>query len=207
MSSPRLGGWCAEDAGFMTEPEKILIAGCVKGEKAAWDAFVQQYSNLVYHTIRKTLVSYSNLPRDDFIEELFQEFFADLLAENCKNLSRFRGDRGCTLANWLVVLARRLTIDFLRRQPLPTVELTETIASHEVDVREALIRQEEEDALSRAIEELEPRDQLIINLSYCQGLWPEEIASILRVSVGTFYTQKSRALAKLRDLLKKSGLV
>lgn len=39
----------------MTEKEKTLLAGCVKGEQAAWDAFVQQYSNLVYHVIRKTL--------------------------------------------------------------------------------------------------------------------------------------------------------
>jgi hypothetical protein len=35
----------------MTEQEKTLLAGCVKGEKAAWDAFVKQYSNLVYHAI------------------------------------------------------------------------------------------------------------------------------------------------------------
>jgi len=190
----------------MTEKEKTLLAGCVKGDKAAWDAFVQQYSNLVYHTIRKTLVSYSNPPRDDDIEELFQEFFAALLKESCKNLSRFRGDRGCTLASWLVLLARRLTIDYLRRQPVPTVELTETIASHEADAGEALIRQEEENFLSRALEGLEPRDRLIINLFYQQSLSPEEIAGILKVSVGTFYTQKSRAVAKLRDSLKKSGL-
>lgn len=38
----------------MTEKEKALIAGCLKGDKAAWDAFVQQYSNLVYHAIKKT---------------------------------------------------------------------------------------------------------------------------------------------------------
>ena len=39
----------------MTEQEKTFIAGCLNGEKAAWDAFVQQYSNLVYHAIKKTL--------------------------------------------------------------------------------------------------------------------------------------------------------
>jgi CHAT domain-containing protein len=39
----------------MTDEEKTLIAGCVKADKPAWDEFVQQYSKLVYHTIRKTL--------------------------------------------------------------------------------------------------------------------------------------------------------
>ena len=39
----------------MTEKEQTLIAGCLRSEKAAWDSFVLQYSNLVYHTIKKTL--------------------------------------------------------------------------------------------------------------------------------------------------------
>jgi len=39
----------------MTEKERTLLAGCVKRDKAAWDAFVQQFSNLVYHAIKKTL--------------------------------------------------------------------------------------------------------------------------------------------------------
>jgi RNA polymerase sigma factor (sigma-70 family) len=93
----------------------------------------------------------------------------------------------------------------LRRQPVPAVELTETIASHEADAGEALIRQEEENCLTRALEGLEPRDRLIIRLFYQQSLSPEEIASILKVSVGTFYTQKSRAVAKLRDSLCHVG--
>ena len=39
----------------MTEKDKALVAGCLAGEKPAWDAFVQQFSNLVYHAIKKTL--------------------------------------------------------------------------------------------------------------------------------------------------------
>jgi hypothetical protein len=39
----------------MTEKEKTLLAGCVKGDKAAWEAFVLQYSTFAYSTIRKTL--------------------------------------------------------------------------------------------------------------------------------------------------------
>jgi hypothetical protein len=46
----------------MTEQEMTLIAGCVKGEKAAWDAFVLQYSRLVYHSIKKTFSLYHAEP-------------------------------------------------------------------------------------------------------------------------------------------------
>ena len=48
----------ANSTGCMTENEKNLLAGCIRGDNGSWDAFVLQYSDLVYHTIRKTLVTY-----------------------------------------------------------------------------------------------------------------------------------------------------
>jgi hypothetical protein len=77
----------------MTEQEKTLIAGCVRGEKAAWDEFVEQYSKLVYHTIRKTASLYHVELRDEAVDDLFQEFFHSLLRDNCKKLRQFRGDK------------------------------------------------------------------------------------------------------------------
>lgn len=38
----------------MTEKERNLLAGCIRGDKASWDEFVSQYSALIYHTIKKT---------------------------------------------------------------------------------------------------------------------------------------------------------
>jgi len=34
------------DYGTLTEKEKSLLAGCICGDKASWDAFVSQYSPL-----------------------------------------------------------------------------------------------------------------------------------------------------------------
>lgn len=62
--------------GPMTEKEKTLLAGCVKGDKAAWDALVLQYSKLAYSTIKKTLTLHHTLPQDDIVEDLHQEFFS-----------------------------------------------------------------------------------------------------------------------------------
>ena len=73
----------------MTERKKTLIAGCLKGEKAAWDAFVQQYSDLVYHTIRKTLTLQHTDTRDEVVEDLYQEFFVSILRDECKKLRQF----------------------------------------------------------------------------------------------------------------------
>src|SRR5262245_65537346 len=100
----------------MTEKEQTLIAACLRRDKAAWDSFVAQYSNLIYHTIKKTLNLHHVETRADFVEDLYQEFFLSLLRNEYKKLRQFRGAHGCSLPNWLRILAARLTIDFLGRR-------------------------------------------------------------------------------------------
>jgi RNA polymerase sigma-70 factor, ECF subfamily len=182
----------------MTEREQILIAGCVKGDRSSWSEFVRQYSNLVYHTIRKTLSLHHVDQRDDVVEDLYQELFISLLADDCRKLRQFRGESGCTLASWLRVVASRLTIDFLRKQRPPEAEVTETIASGEPGASDLMLSREQNELLSKAIESLSPRDRMIIELSYHQALPPQEVASIVKMSVGALYTQKSRILDRLR---------
>ena len=187
----------------MTDQEKTLLAGCLRGDKAAWDAFVQQYSALVYHTIRKTLTLHHADRRDDVMEDLAQEFFVSLLRDRCKKLRQFRGDRGCTVASWLRVIASRLTIDYLRQQRPPDVQASDAIPADQPDAPAALIEHEQAQLLAKALESLSSPDRLIIELSYGQALPPQEIAALLKISVGGVYTQKSRVLDKLRESLDK----
>ncbi|MBI4487923.1 MAG: sigma-70 family RNA polymerase sigma factor [Deltaproteobacteria bacterium] len=190
---------------MMTEKEKALLASCVNGEKAAWDAFVLQYSGLVYHTIKKTFTLYHTEPRPDLVEDLFQEFFLSLLHDDFKKLRQFRGDRGCSLASWLRVAAARLTIDYLRKQGPSKVELAATLPHDQPDPSNSLIDEEQERSLSQILQALPSRDRLFIDLYFRQSLAPEEIASMLRVSVSAVYTQKSRILDKLREILQKNS--
>ena len=189
----------------MTEKEKTLLTGCLNREKTAWDAFVLQYSALVYHTIRKTFSLYHTEPRTDLVEDLYQDVFLTVLKDDFKKLRQFRGDRGCSLASWLRVVAARLTIDFLRQQRPPTVEVTDSLPSARPDPPNSLIDNEQGAQLSEALEGLPPRDRLFVDLCFRQSLPSEEIASIFRVSVSAAYTKKSRILAKLRETLRKSA--
>jgi RNA polymerase sigma factor (sigma-70 family) len=189
----------------MTEAEKILIAGCVGGDKAAWDTFVQQFSSLVYSTIYKTMTLYHARPHDPgVVDDLFQEFFVACMRDDCRKLRQFRGDRGCALASWLRVVAARLTVDYLRRQGPADAEVTDAIASDQPDVPSALAAQEEERSLAAALQSLSARERLIIELAFRRSLSAEQSAAILKTSVGAFYTQKSRVLDKLREILGKT---
>ena len=189
----------------MTEQEKTLIAGCVNGDKAAWDALVLQYSKLAYSTIRKTLTLHHALPQDDLIEDLHQDFFLSLCEKDFRKLRQFKGERGCSLVSWLRVIASRVTVDFLRLKRPFTVEVPETLASDQPDPPNTLVDREEERQIAEALDGLSPRDRLFVDLHFYRGLPPEEVAAILNVSVAAVYTLKSRVLEKLRETLRKTS--
>jgi len=77
----------------LTEKEKTLLAGCVKGDKVAWDAFVLQYSKLAYSTIRKTLTLHHAESHADFVDNLYRDIFLSVVKDDFGQLRRFREDR------------------------------------------------------------------------------------------------------------------
>lgn len=188
----------------MIDYEKKILRACLNGEKPAWDALIRRYSKLVYHTIKNTLRRYGKLAHPDVVEDLHQEFFLCLLRDDFKKLRQFRGNKDCTLASWLRVIASRLTIDYLRRLPRSAPDTLHAFPINQPNYSETSIEQEEQRLLSRAIETLSANDQTFIELHVQQALPPQEIASILRTSLGSIYVRKSRVLEKLRRSLRKS---
>ena len=191
----------------LTEQEKTLIAGVVNGEKAAWDAFVRQYSNLIYHTIKKTFSLHHAEPIPDSVDDLFQEVFLSLVKDDFTQLRRFRGDNDCTLASWLRMLAARRTIDHLRKVKFQNDSLEDHFTGAAEEVRDPGIDQDQTRLISKAVAELSPRDRIFIDLVFRHELPALNVAAILRISVGAVYTQKSRILDKLRKTLEKSRLL
>ena len=83
----------------MTEKEKTLLTACLRGEKAAWDEFVRQYSALVYHTIKRTFISYHAEPTPDRVDDIFQEVFLGLVKSDFSGLAGFAATAA---AHWQV---------------------------------------------------------------------------------------------------------
>lgn len=189
----------------MIDKEKTLLTGCLNGEKAAWDAFVLQYSKLVYNSIRKTLSLYHAEFDEAVIDDLHQDFFVAMMRNDFHKLRQFRGDHGCTLASWVKVVATCLTVDLLRKRKSAAIELTDNIPAEQTAFADDLMDQEQERFLQQAFDDLSDRDKLLIDLHFRKGLDPNEIAAIMHVSASVVYTQKSRLIARLRETLKKLG--
>jgi RNA polymerase sigma factor (sigma-70 family) len=67
-------------------------------------------------------------------------------------------------------------------------------------------RQAMQNALSRALERLEPEDRLIVRMRFWEGLTVAAISRALQLEQKALYRRLERALAELREHLERSGV-
>jgi RNA polymerase sigma factor (sigma-70 family) len=195
--------------------EKALLAECVRGDKKAWDLFVEQYSNLVYHTVRKTL----DLHGPDYLygelEDLHNGVFLSLLEHDYKKLRQYKGLRGCSVATWIMTISANYTLNFIRgtkqhqhesldeKVPETGDTVGNGICHPSPSALEILTQTEESDLLRELVDGLDAGDRLFLKYYYEDELSPEEIATVMSVTVSAIYSKKSRILDKLRSIAKK----
>jgi RNA polymerase sigma factor (sigma-70 family) len=83
--------------------------------QAAWDLFAERYRRLSLATIRRLLRD------EDDVMDVYSSVCEALLADDCARLRRYsdqagKGARPASVATWLVVVVRNLTIDWRRRR-------------------------------------------------------------------------------------------
>jgi len=187
--------------------EGELLKGCISGDKEKWDIFVKRYSKLIYHTIYKTLRVNDTPANPDDVNDLFQEVFTSLCAENSRKLRMFDPRKGCNLPSWIRMITMRMTIDHLRKnRPLASVDDLPIEPSQTGD-QETIINEEAISHIRKLLEKLPAKDKLLIELSYMRELPPEEVAQILHISVGAFYTRKNRIIEKLKNLADDENIL
>jgi RNA polymerase sigma-70 factor (ECF subfamily) len=84
--------------------------------------------------------------------------------------------------------------------------LQERVASKVQSPVEILAREEQQDALRRAIDHLPDEQKAVVILSEIQGMKYQDIGEILGVPVGTVKSRMHTAMEKLKDLLSVAEL-
>ncbi|NUM55387.1 MAG: RNA polymerase sigma factor [Candidatus Hydrogenedentes bacterium] len=187
-----------------------LLARCVSGDDSARAQFYGDYVDVIRKAVARTLHRYGVLADSgDEMEDLANEVFAKLLADNCALLDRVRSGR--SIQAWLIVIARNHVIDHLRRASLRNRAATTLIRdvepayvpSHAVTA----IAGERIEAVRAGVAGLETRDRLALELYFLQGLTYAQMADILRENVNTVSARVRRAKGKLRQILERQGII
>lgn len=198
----------------MATGDEAIVHACVAGDQAAWRDFVQKYARLILLVIGRTSGHYGRRLTTEETDDLCAEIFYALVKDGAAKLRAYNPQY--SLTTYLGVIARSVTIDFLRsrRGPRTTGEEHDPAASsvlglddiadgQAVNPEDPLEREEAARAVNDVLASLSTREQLVVKLFYFNGKKYREIADMLDIPLNTVCSTLARALEKLGDRLKK----
>src|SRR5271169_4983564 len=179
-------------------PEAEAIRLAQQGDAAAFERLYRLHSRRVYSLCLRMVGNTAEA------EDLTQEAFLQLF----RKISTFRGESA--FSTWLHRLAVNVVLMHLRKKGLQQISLDETDTSQDEPVKRdygsddrRLTGSVDRIGLQKANADLPPGYRMVFVLHDVEGYEHNEIAEIMKCSVGNSKSQLHKARMKLRERLRQ----
>lgn len=185
--------------------EPALIHAAQTGDLDAFNGLVLAYQSIIYNTALRIMGD------DSLASDATQEAFISAF----RSINSFRGG---SFKAWLMRTVTNACYDELRRQKRrPTVSLEPTndddeeiesphwLADASMTPAEKFEADELEHAIQHCLESLPVDFRMVVVLTDIQGMDYSEVASSIRVPLGTIKSRLARARLRLRECLQGFG--
>ena len=182
-------------------PDEELVRRLGEGRREALEPLHDRYGPLL-----------TSLAARDLGRPAAEEVVQDVFLTVWQYASRFDPRRG-SFRPWVVQITRRRIINELRRRhsrprPEPDADgvLLDEVADAAPGVADQLVESERRSSLRRALQRLPQPQRQAVALAFLDQLTHHEVASTLRVPLGTTKTRIRSGLLKLRVELMTLGI-
>lgn len=164
-----------------------LILGCKNMDRKAQEELYHQFSSKFFTLCLKYSSNFEQAK--DNLQEGFIKIF--------QNISQFRG-KG-TFEGWMTRIMINTSLKAYQNKSLFLSISEENLEEPEVEIDENQISV---DFLIQIIQELPERYRLVFNLYSMDGYTHQEIADLLKITVGTSKSNLARARLKLKERIE-----
>ncbi len=173
----------------MTEQEKRLVEGCLKGDKVFQKKLYNTYASKMYNVCLR----YSN--GTEQARDLLQEGFIRVF----QNLHTFKGEG--SFEGWVRRIMVNGCLESLRKAENKFIHEDIQEMEAEFTASQPELRQYDLQFVLGKIQQLAPGYRAVFNLYVLEGYQHHEIGEMLGISESTSKSQLSRARKILQDLL------
>jgi RNA polymerase sigma-70 factor (ECF subfamily) len=171
--------------------ERELVERCRRDEPGAFEELVDEFKNLVFALIVRTIADRSRA------EDLAQ----DVLLRIHRGLPYFRGE--ARLSTWIYrIVINVCTQEKTAPPPSPSLDDPDARLPVPSTIDRSYSDIELRDRLEKAIQQLPVQYRLLIAAHYLQGVRYEDLADAMNLPLGTVKTQLHRAKRRLRQILE-----
>ncbi len=176
------------------EDIQILLKKAGEGDRAAFKSIVSLYQQKVF------LLAYSILRHREDAMDIVQETFLRLYLK----LESYEREK--SFQPWLLRITKNLCIDYYRknyrrRKEMESAGRIEDLNVVADDGPDNPVSSDLRQVFSRSLEKLGDRQRLVFVMNHYNGLQYQEIAQVLKISVGTVKSLHFKAVQNLRRLL------
>lgn len=133
--------------------------------------------------------------------DVAQDIVQDALIKAYINIHTYDPER--SFSTWVYKIVTNCAFDYLRKKKDQSLDDLEEVPAEEsnllIEQEEAAIREEQLVTLRKAIAQLPPHYQAVVNLYYWEGKSYDEIAAIMQKPLGTIKVWLYRAKRQLKE--------
>lgn len=171
-----------------------LIDRCLEGDREAFNNLVMKYQKPLYSMLYRMVSDHDDA--SDLLQKTFVKAFTAL--------NGF--ERRASFKTWLYQIAINLTKNFYRdRANVHRVQLDDVVIPDNPKTLEAMAKDQDREMLRLALKSLPEKQRLTVILRVQEGMKFEEIAEIMRCSVGTAKANYHHAVQKLKAIMQEEG--
>lgn len=181
-----------EEPGASVSTPQDLLERVATGDQAAFSELYDQLAPRVFGLVKRLLRDHSQS------EEVTQEIFLEIW----QTATRFDSNKGAAVS-WILTMAHRRTVDRVRAsQSSRDRDVRIGIRDHNPDydhVSETIEVRLEHERVEKAMSRLTELQRQAVSLAYYGGYSHSEVATMLKVPVGTVKTRLRDGMIRLRD--------
>jgi RNA polymerase sigma-70 factor (ECF subfamily) len=172
-----------------------LIQEVRDGHREAYTELMRRYQQRVYWVARRIVGDHADA--DDVVQETFVKAYLAL--------GEFRGDSG--FYTWLYRIAVNLSLNAVRKRQVVTYlresELLNRMLPSGEDPSSAVEEEEAASVLRKAVDRLPEKQRAVFIMRYYDEMGYEEIARVLKTSIGGLKANYYHALRKIQSALRR----
>ena len=172
-----------------------LIEAFKNGDVSGFNELVRRYQEKVYWIARRTVGSHQDA--DDVVQDVFIRVY--------NGLKNFRGD--ANIYTWLYRITVNVSLNAIRKKRIkefiPYDELLEGLLLGSSRADDPIQKQEYQTILEKAIDRLPAKQKLVFNMRFNDELTYEEMAKILKKSVGGTKANYFHAMKKISEYVRR----
>jgi RNA polymerase sigma factor (sigma-70 family) len=172
-----------------------LVEEFKQGKIEGFNELVRRYQEKVYWIARRVIGNHDDA--DDIVQDIFVRVYGAL--ENFRSESKFY--------TWLYRIAMNLSLNALRKKKIKTFirydDLVEQLDEGRVHADEHILKQEYQTVLEKAIERLPAKQKIVFIMRYYDEMPYEEMAKVLKKSVGGLKANYFFAFQKIQKYVRK----